>query len=621
MISPSKFLPNPSYLALRTQTADWTKNSFKKSLENNEATALEANKGYFRPPIDPSEAAISKFFDRVGWRNQMAKKMAGELAAEPFKQDTKIPVAKAGVTSSLGYNYIDLRGPAVLAYPVNTPLRNSMSRNGKVNLGVGVMAQWKTTKNPGYSYVGAIEGQRAQIGTPDENDYFAKYAELGHERLVSFTAQWAGEGFTDNLGDEHIRGLNVVFLGEEAMILTGNGGIGTGKLGTQFNGSGGATATPTPTGAVAATHTVGVAGNLSTVGFADLPYTTALTTSNFVSVAVVPLTAMGNPANPQYGYTGIPPTIGGGLVPSYTYNAPGTAQTITVNGGVGKISPISTPVQATSGNLTIKFQVPAGSLPIKNCYGYAWFVDVESSNTGSLAAATLAGITTVPFCYVSGTSTGAYAGNSAGLSTDNSYNTTDFDGLLTYAAKSGYYVDLYGGSLTSEKNGRVLEIENMLLYFFQNFQTSPTRLWCSADAANALDQAIRWSGAGTGGAFSGFQFMVNRDQQGNMLGGFIVANYQSRYAVANPTGGTVIPISIHPMMPLGTIYADFEEIPYPTSRAPFSRGLDIQREYYGIEWPMTQRAFPWGTYVQETLAHYFPWLSAVITGIGPFVGN
>jgi hypothetical protein len=45
----------------------------------------------------------------------------------------------------------------------------------------------------------------------------------------------------------------------------------------------------------------------------------------------------------------------------------------------------------------------------------------------------------------------------------------------------------------------------------------------------------------------------------------------------------------------------------------------MQRDYYGIEWPPTGRQWNFGCYVHQTLAHQFPGLLGVITGIGPFI--
>jgi hypothetical protein len=85
------------------------------------------------------------------------------------------------------------------------------------------------------------------------------------------------------------------------------------------------------------------------------------------------------------------------------------------------------------------------------------------------------------------------------------------------------------------------------------------------------------------------------------------------------TGGDTIPIRIHPMFPQGTILYDINRNPYPHSRVPAVRTFLTQRDYYAIEWPIVTRQWTFGTYVQEVLAHYMPWISAIRTGVGPFV--
>lgn len=595
MRSMHSILDQGDYRHLLAQTADVVK-SVKKSLSAPELTKFESFKT--RPDLPYPGDGI----------HHAAK--SKEHAAEAKKLLKAMILAKAGVTSALGYNFYDLRAPVLLSYPVNVPFRNSLPRIGRVNDGMGTAAHWKATRNPGIVYAGVSEGNRNASAAPDENDYTASYKELGVERSATFTSQFAGEGFADNVADEHLRGLHELWLQEEGIMLLGNAGTSTGNNGFQL----GTPATPTQT--LAATHTVGTAGNLATGG-SDLPYTTILTTSNFVSVAVVALTAMGNPANSQYGY-GVFPTLAGGLTPSYQRtNADGSKDTIP--GGMSAISAVATPLQATTGNLTVKAVIPAANLPMKGAFGFAWFVDVETSSSGTLANAKLAGITTTPFCFVSGTSNGTQVGTATGLSVDNSYSRLDFDGLLTYCASTAGagWTDLQGASLTSGKNGRVNEIETILQSIFQLYQAGVDSIWGSADAVTNLDSAIRYNGTSA----TGFQFVTQRDQQNNLLGGFVVSGYQSRYAVNNPTGANVIPIRIHPMIPPGTLFFDVSTNPYPHSRAAFVRGMLTQRDYYSIEWPLTNRAWTFGTYVHEVLQHNYPWIPAVLTGIGPFVGN
>ena len=612
-------IPQDEYIGIRQGTHKWYKEVFQKSLTQGELTkiaqwkdSVEVNKAanFYRGPAGPTNHDEYKAYKAdYRQREAYARRVLQQMAYDKYYTGK---LAKAGgVTTALGYNFYDLRAPVFLLYPVNVPFRNMLPRVGRVNDGYGTAAHWQATRNYGVQYAGVSEGLRNAIATPDDNNYIASYKELGIERGVSFTAQFAGEGFADNLADEHLRGLHELWLQEEGIILNGNSGTGSGNNGFQLGQA------PTPAGTAVANHTIGAAGNLGTPGNSDLPYNSILTNTQYVSVAVVLLTAMGNPANTQYGY-GVFPSIAAGLTPSYVRTNADNS-TNTVNGGMSQISQISAPVEATTGLLTISFTLPANSLPLKGVYGYAWFVDVESSNTGSLGNAVLAGITYQPSCFVSGTPTGLQTGTAQGLNADHSYSPLDFDGLLTYGASTAgaYYVDLYGGSLTSQKNGRVTQVEQLLETVFINYQAGIDEIWGSPDAVTQLDAAVRYSGT----TATGYQFFVTRDQQNNILGGFVISQYQSRYAVNSETGANAIPIKIHPMIPPGTLYFLVKNNPYPHSRVPYVAGMLVQRDYYSIEWPLVTRQWTFGTYVHEVLAHTMPWIPGIITGIGTFVGS
>jgi hypothetical protein len=589
-------LPQGQYQMFREQTKEWIKKSWKTSQDAAELTKIQSFKlNPEHPPLGKRDESglIPKYVAESFDRNQMAHKLIKSMVGEFHGPDG---MKKAGgVTSSLGYNFYDLRAPVELSYPVNVPFRNSLPRIGRVNDGYGVAAHWQATRNPGILYAGVSEGQRAATATPDDNAYIATYKELGVERAVTFTAEFAGEGYADNLADEHLRGLHELWLQEEGLMLLGNSGTSTGNNGFQL----GTAATPTLV-ATAATAAYPAAS-------AGFPAATN------VSVACVYLTGMGNPANAQYGY-GTFPTVANGLTPTYQRtNADGSKNTI--NGGISVISAMSTVVATSSGNRNITASVPVGT---KGVFGYAWYVDIADASTGNVANAYLYAITQFPTVVINGAPAGTQNGSALGT-TDYSAQPLDFDGLLTYVASTpgATWTDLGGASLTSSKNGRVVEIETILQSIFTQYQAGIDAIWGSADAVTALDQAVRYSGTGA----SGFQFITTRDGQGNLLGGFLVSGYQSRYAVANPTGANVISIHIHPMIPPGTLFFDCATNPYPHSRAPFTRGMLVQRDYYSIEWPIVTRNWTFGTYVHEVLAHHFPWISAVLTGIGPFVGN
>lgn len=501
----------------------------------------------------------------------------------------QVNLAKAGVTSALGFNFYDLRGPAYLLYPVVTPFRNSIGRQGKVNAGVGTAANWKATRNPGTPYPGVPEGQRAQVGTPDEINYFASYKELGDERSVTFTAEFAGEGYTDNLADEHLRGLHSLWLQEESMILFGNSGTASGNNGFALG------TPPTPTVALQAG--------------------TGLTTATNVSVCVILMTAMGNPATGQYGYLGgQKPTVASGLTPTFSYNAPGTGTSITINGGISATSAMSAVIATTAGNNQVVATM-ATSAATNGAFGYAWYVNVTDAAAPSKANAKLYAITQYPTVTITSVPGATQAANAAGLSVDNSFEPYDFDGLFTYAANFGIWQDLKGASLTTNVGGVVPEVENILESLYTQFQLGVDAIWGSPDAIKAFSQAILANGS----AATGYLLSIDGTKSNGVIGGVIATGYNSRYAANNPTGAGIIPLKMHPMIPPGTLYFDIATNPYPSSRIPAVRTMLIQRDYYGIEWPLVSRAWTFGTYAHEVLAHYIPWATAVLTGIGPYV--
>jgi hypothetical protein len=532
-----------------------------------------------------------------GTRAELAKMLIKKRAYQ-IHGDAPSSVMKAGVpgvTTTLGYNFYDLRAPVQLLYPVNVPFRNNLPRISRVNDGWGTAAHWMATRNVGTQYAGVIEGERGAYSVPDQNSYTATYKELGVERAVTFTAQFAGEGFADNLADEHIRGLHSLWLQEEGMMLHGNSGTASGNNGFQMG------VAPTPS--VAAPSAGG-----------------SLTSGVTVSVFVVALTAMGYPNNTQYGYLPAP-TVATGLTPTFTRNnADGSSNVL--NGGISQVSLVGTAGSATSGsNLT----VVATCASVYGAAGYAWYVNITDTTK---ANAFLYAITAFPKVTINSNPTNTnQSAAAAGLSSDHSYQTTDFDGLTTYASSTiggdapgstggTYFKDLVGASLTPGKDGSVVEIEAALEDRWNQFQAPISTIWCGSQARLTLDQAMKYGGSNGQPGIMYYQ----PGAQGDLAGGYFYTRYQSKWSM-DPSGGGTIPIRLHPMLPPNWIFLDIDVNPYPHSRIPFTRGILEQRSPYSIEWPLVTREWTFGTYVHEVLAHNIPWISGQIVGVGPFVGN
>jgi len=490
---------------------------------------------------------------------------------------------KAGVTTGLNFNFYDLRGPAYFIFPVNTPFIQDIPKTGKVNAGVGTVAHWKATRNPNstFVYAGVQEGTRNALGTPDEFDFLATYKEIGMEGGETFTAQWAGEGYTDNRADEYFRNLARLRLQEEMMTLWGNSGTATGNNGFVL--------------AQPATPNVAASGNTSSF------------TSTNLQVAVIAITAMGVNPGGQAGYN-VPPTVAKGLT-AVTLRTGVDGSQLNVAGGISQVSNVSSVINVNSSTAVV-----ANTTAQAGAVAYAWYWGTNAAS--ALGALKLGAITAWPSVTITGpvTSGTAQTANFAGSTVGYSYQATDFDGLGTYAFQFGQWVDMGGGTFTPLGNGMVKEVETDLQALWNLYQAQPDAIWCSADVREALDQAIIFSQTGT----NSYIFQYTRDQQGGLLGGFLVSAYKSKYSI-NPEGGAAIPIRLHPMFPPGTMWYDLKTNPYPNSRVPAVRNFMLQRDYYSIEWPVTTRQWTFGTYIHEVLAHYMPWITSIRTGIGPFV--
>jgi hypothetical protein len=562
------------------------------------------------PAADQEKLRKFKTFNkRAKDEDVLAETLIRQEVARDLLKAQAGEMAKAGMTTALGFNFFDLRGPAYLIYPVNTPFRNSLARMGRVNDGVGTAANWKASRNFGTAYIGVLEGQRNTLSTPDEINYVATYKEIGVERGATFTSQFAGEGYTDNVADEHLRGFHEFVLGEEGLMVGGNSGTAVGNNGFALGTAN------TPTAVLAGT-------GAAVLGPGPNPGTLFPNATN-VSARVVELTTLANPQNSQYGY-GLFPTVVVGLTPSYVRtNYDGS--TTTVNGGMGAISASSPVVSSITANGNVIFTV----VPKAGAVAWAWFIDIIDAAAPPASNAILSFITTTPGLTTGSSGGGTQAGNAAGLNTDHSFNTADFDGLVTYAANTGIWTNLFSGTnqgygsstaptaskpgLTAQSNGRIKEFELIMASLWNQFQAPVQTIWCSADGKQSASNTILSS---AGSIPTAFHWNYQRDSQNNILGGFTVSAYQSQFAM-DPSGASAIPLRIHPMLPPGTFYFDISDNPYPSSRLPFVRGMLVQRDVYSIEWPLVTRQWTFGTYAHEVLAHNVPWITAVLTGVTP----
>jgi hypothetical protein len=478
------------------------------------------------------------------------------------------------ITQGTGLVAIDLQAPAKNLYPVNTPLRNKIPRVGG---GTGTATQWRAVKNivgSGFNAMGWVpEGQRSARMSYVTANVSASYATLGEEDQVSFEALAAGRTFEDLLATGTNRTLQKMMLKEENSILMGNAGSNASALGT----------TPTPT--------------LSTSGAgATLPSAT-------YSVICVALSGEGY-VNSSLSATGVP-------TQSTFTGADGL--TYTLNGGSAGKSTNATQAVTLGASLFASVAQVVGAL------GYAWYVGTAGSETLQAITTINSAVFSAPLLTGNQTAASVTAGDHS-TNPNLGYIGLVYTAFASLAAGVGTGAAVIinqaagvagtGTPLTSSGRGSVVEIDNLLLQMWNQYQVSPTVIYVNAqELKNITTKCL----TGTSGPLLQY-FTSPEDGYSKLMAGGNIEFYFNPFAM---NGGIKIPIMIHPTLPPGTIIGWCEDLPaqYKSDNVPQVCEVKTRRDYYFQQWPLRTRQYEFGVYSDQVLAVYAPFALGMITNI------
>ena len=458
-------------------------------------------------------------------------------------------------TATSGLATYSLEAPSKKLFPVLTPLRNEIAR---IVGGSGIQANWRviTGINTGNVGIGLSEGQRGYGIEHDTAEKFAKFCFLGLNDSVTFEAELAGRGFEDVRATASTQLLNSLMIQEEFLDYAGNGTLNLGK-------------TPAP---VLSTATSG--GSLAA-------------TTEF-SVIVVALSQRGwqQVAGFNNGTVGQSVNVAtAALVPTFARVDLKDGATKTVAGGVAQKSDAVaiTTGAGTSNSITVTVS------PVAGAFGYAYFWGVAGSEVlGAVSHLNVAVIKTV-----AGGSVAASA-----FTADNSKDEKVYDGLLTQivTAGSGAYVRALaaGSDLTSDGAGGIVEIEEALAGFYDQYKLSPEKMYVSAKLLRKINKLIIANG---GAPLIRFNGDMNGSNSYNA--GTVVANY------LNKSTNTNVKIEVHPNAAPGTIMFFSNNVPYKLSGVSNVVQKLLRRDYYQIDWPLRSREFEFGIFFDGVLQNYF----------------
>lgn len=466
---------------------------------------------------------------------------------------------RAGVTSGTGLTGYDLQAGAKLLVPVVTPLRNLLPR---VKGAGGLATNFKaiTQINSANLTPGVGEGHRNAANTTAIATRSIPYATIGQDDLVTFEAIDAAVGWENLPSTVKQSLLWSLMLNEEQTLLWGAGNA----IGTQ-SGSITAALGKAVLASVAATTGTGLVASTSyTVYGMALTYEGLKLAGGYTNAATV--------ANQ------IP-------VPGSRSNMGGTTDNIP--GGAGQISASGSATTGASGTLAIA----ASITPIAAAAGYAWFIGT-SAGTARLAA-----ITALPtFTFTSAPSTTQLASVFTALAADNSVNPLEFTGLIPYIAGSplAYTQDCGGVALSSDGGRGVSQLNTAYLWFWNNYRTSPSKIWVSANKANQIDQLISKNANGQ----NNFLTVVDATKGADVS--FTPAG-RARVLV-NPMTNTNVDLVVHPLLNDSTIVMTSDKVPFPANGITNPMEYHYQRDYFGQDWPVNNRQYEYGVYTRGALA-------------------
>lgn len=461
-------------------------------------------------------------------------------------------------SATTGLTYYDLEAPAKTLYPVLTPLRNEIPR---VSGRGGIQANWKavTGINTGKIGMGVMEGARGRVISTTVAEYLAAYRGIGLEDSATFESQYAGQNYEDIRARATEGLLRAFMLGEEALILGGNG---TRSFGV----------TPTPT--VAASTTGG---------------TIPANTYGVICIALSLEAYLGS-------------SVGNGVpVSGNVLTADG--QTQFVRTGAAQQS-VSSTTGLTTGSTS---SVTASVAPVQGAVAYAWYIGVAGSER-------LVAITTINSVLITALNG---AGQLASLqpAADYSANTAVFDGFLAFASdpsKGGYVKTMATGTagtgtpLTGSGDGGISEFDAALQSFWDNYRLSPDEIWVSSQEQKNIKTKIM---AAPSTAAARFNFTMDKE---GMIGGSMAVSYLNPFTMG---GAASLPIKLHPNMPAGTVMFRTKQLPYVLNNVPNVAQILARQDYYAIEWPLKTRKWEFGVYADEVLQCYAPFSLGIITNI------
>jgi hypothetical protein len=137
----------------------------------------------------------------------------------------------------------------------------------------------------------------------------------------------------------------------------------------------------------------------------------------------------------------------------------------------------------------------------------------------------------------------------------------------------------------------------------------PDEIWLDGQSRNSLAQWIKV----TANTVS-YRLVLNpSDTDGGAMIGAAIGG------IVNQTTGKMVPLEVHPYMPLGCSLIRSTSLPAPVPDSNINGTAEVRnvQDYMSVDWPTMQMTYDLSTYWYGTLVHYAPAWSGALLGLLP----
>lgn len=197
------------------------------------------------------------------------------------------------------------------------------------------------------------------------------------------------------------------------------------------------------------------------------------------------------------------------------------------------------------------------------------------------------------------------------LAADNSQNTLEYMGLIPYIANSplAYNKDAGGAALASDGGRNVQQFLDAFAWFYNNYRTGPDTIWMSANKAQAADNLL----SKNAGGHNNWTALINPSATDTPTQ--FVPPGPTRM-VPDPYTGKFVKIEVHPLLNDATVIFTRDSVPFPANGIANAWEYRYQRDYYGMDWPVNNRQYEYGTYTRGALGINAEMLFGLLTSLG-----